>query len=121
MSKDYFSDEELKCKHCGELKFNPQTKIRLNALRTALGKPMIISSGYRCSEYNAEKGYTQTHATGQAVDISCSHQDAFNILRLAGEFGFTGIGISQKGSGRFIHLDDLAANNKRPRPHVWSY
>jgi threonine dehydrogenase-like Zn-dependent dehydrogenase len=29
------------------------------------------------------------------------------LIVLAAEFGFTGIGVQQKGSGRFIHLDDL--------------
>jgi hypothetical protein len=32
--------------------------------------------------------------------------------------GFTGIGVQQKGSRRFIHLDVL---QNPPRPNVWSY
>jgi hypothetical protein len=37
------------------------------------------------------------------------------FLRLALELGFTGIGVQQKGTGRFIHLDLRAV------PAIWSY
>jgi hypothetical protein len=37
------------------------------------------------------------------------------------KMGFSGIGVSQKGDSRFIHLDDLEDSNERPRPWVWSY
>jgi len=118
----YFSENELKC-HCGcdEYKFNSQTLDRLNALRSKLGFPLIISSGYRCPDYNTIKNYTQTHATGQAVDIAISREKAYKLLALAPIYGFTGIGINQKGENRYIHLDDLDEGVKRPRPHIWSY
>lgn len=119
--KNYFSDDELKCKHCGELKFEDTTRERLNILREKYGKPLSVTSGYRCSEYNDEKGYTQTHASGHAVDLRVSHKDALKVVELAIEVGFTGIGVNQKGSGRFIHLDDLLEAHNRPRPHIWSY
>jgi len=34
------------------------------------------------------------------------------------DMNFKGIGVQQKGAGRFIHLDDWASPN---RPTVWSY
>jgi len=37
------------------------------------------------------------------------------VLRLAMHLQFTGIGVQQKGSGRFVHLD------LRKEPTVWSY
>ena len=118
---NYFTDEELSCKCCNENKFNPRTIDRLNALRDFCGFPFVISSAYRCEAYNKLKGYTQTHATGQAVDIATSHKKAYDIITNAEQFGFTGIGINQKGKGRFIHLDDLTELSNRPRPHIWSY
>jgi uncharacterized protein YcbK (DUF882 family) len=121
MTKGYFSKGELKCSHCGEYFFNKNTLLRLNGVREEFGKPMLVTSGYRCKEYNSLRGFTQTHATGQAVDISCSRKDAFKLLKIALNFGFTGIGIKQKGEGRFIHLDDLATNEERIRPTIWSY
>ena len=37
------------------------------------------------------------------------------VLRLALDANFTGIGIQQKGHGRFVHLDI------REHPAIWSY
>lgn len=119
---NYFSDNELRCRcGCGELKFNPETRLRLNKLRHVLGFPLAVTSGYRCPAYNNKIGATQTHATGQAVDIAVSRKQAYDLISLAAEYGFTGIGINQKGQGRFVHLDDLPQTDERPRPHVWSY
>lgn len=121
MVQEYFTDRELECPCCGEHKFSVATRERLNRLRELVG-PIIVNSAYRCSIYNGAKGYTQTHASGQAMDIKCSHKQAFLILEHAPSLGFTGIGVKQKGNTRFIHLDDLEEElPKRPRPHIWSY
>jgi hypothetical protein len=55
------------------------------------------------------------HSTGLACDVGVQGADAHEILRLAMHLGFTGIGVQQKGAGRFIHLD------LRQAPTVWSY
>jgi len=119
--KNYFSEKELKCPCCGRNDFKDSTLLKLNQLREAIGLPITVNSGFRCEKYNTLKGYTQTHATGQAVDLACSHKLAAMIVNLASGFGFTGLGIKQKGDNRFIHLDDLPEADRRPRPHVWSY
>jgi len=119
--KSYFTDEELSCKCCGEYKFKQATLLRLNNLRDFCGFPFKINSGYRCESYNKKKGYTQTHSTGQAVDIALTHKQAYIVISNAKKYGFTGIGVKQKGHGRFIHLDDLKEAGNRPRPHIWSY
>ena len=119
--KNYFTPEELQCSCCKNYFFVSFTLDKLNALRETLGFPLNVTSGYRCKEYNTKMGYTQTHASGQAVDIACTHEQAFQIISLASQFDFTGIGVKQKGSGRFVHLDDLPKGERRPRPHVWSY
>ncbi len=121
---NYFSRDELVCKcGCNKNYFNAETLEKLNRLRQAMGKPIVLNSAYRCPKYNEEIGATQTHATGRAVDIKCSYKDAYNIIELAFMYGFTGIGVQQKGQSRFIHLDDLEQDlsEGRPRPHVWSY
>jgi len=119
--KNYFTEEEQSCNCCGENKFNSETLQRFNDLRAYLGFAMNMTSGYRCPAYNKLKGYTQTHATGQAGDIESSHKQAYAIIKHAPKFGFTGIGVKQKGNKRFIHLDDLEEIEGRPRPHIWSY
>jgi len=58
------------------------------------------------------------HNMGIACDVAVQGGDAYNILRLAFAYGFTGIGVNQKGGGRFIHLDTW---REPPRPNVWSY
>ena len=63
----------------------------------------------------------RAHTTGKAADIAVSREDAFHLLSLALSKGFTGIGVQQKGSGRFIHLDTIENSEGRPRPTVWSY
>jgi uncharacterized protein YcbK (DUF882 family) len=119
---NYFKDSELRCKcGCGEVYFSDETRKKLNKVREDYGKPIIISSGYRCTSYNIQIGATQTHSTGQAVDIAISRGDAFKLIGLALKHGFTGLGVKQHGHGRFLHLDDLDSNNKRVRPTVWSY
>ncbi len=116
---NYFSDEELKCKCCGVNGFNEDTLSRLNELREAVGSPIIINSAYRCETHNNHIGATQTHASGQAVDIKIRGKEACRLIGKAISLGFTGSGVKQKGSNRFIHLDDL--NESDNRPWIWSY
>jgi zinc D-Ala-D-Ala carboxypeptidase len=119
----YFSMHEFKCSHTGQCDMNPEFIEKLNGLRLAFGKPMKITSGYRHVSHPIErkKQTPGAHTTGQAADIAVSREDAFHLLSLALTKGFTGIGIQQKGSGRFIHLDTLENSKDRPRPTVWSY
>jgi len=93
-------------------------------MRKFLGFPFFVSSGYRCPDYNdivSTTGRNGPHTTGRAIDILCDYEQAFLILSNAKRFGFTGVGVKQKGVNRFIHLDDLTGSVNRPRPTVWSY
>lgn len=122
----YFSPNELKCKcgKCGstgdEMDFEFMNQ--LAKLREKVGA-LVLSSAYRCPDYNAKvssTGLNGPHTTGCAADISCRGERALFILSNAFKLGFTGIGISQNGNARFIHLDTLTAP-KYPRPNIWSY
>lgn len=97
----------------------------LDSLRTLCNFPFVITSGYRCPKHPAERSKTSAgaHSGGLAVDIAVSHENALTLLRHALNGGiFTGIGINQRGSGRFIHLDIAASwEYGAPRPHIWSY
>ncbi|MCO6525035.1 MAG: hypothetical protein J6562_08440, partial [Candidatus Schmidhempelia sp.] len=50
------------------------TAIKLELVRKALGRPIIITSGYRCQELNAKVGgvATSAHTKGLAVDFKSS-------------------------------------------------
>lgn len=118
-----FTKEEFDCKHSGKNEMQHAFMSKLQALRTAYGKSMRITSGFRDETHpiEARKAKPGAHFSGLAADISCSHKDAHAILKIAFELGFSGIGVKQKGGGRFIHLDTIEENANQPRPHVWSY
>jgi len=119
-----FSKEEFDCKHTGKNGMRHEFMVKLQELRTRYGKPMVVSSGFRDYEHPIEARKPKrngAHPTGQAVDIAVDRGNAYQLLKLALELGFTGIGIQQKGGGRFIHLDTIEDNALQPRPTIWSY
>lgn len=113
-----FAEREFNCSHCGKNEMKPEFLHRLQALRTIYGKSMRISSGYRCPQHAIEvvKAVPGPHTTGLACDVAVEGADAYRLLTLALNQGFKGIGIQQKGQGRFIHLD-LTSEYGR----LWSY
>ena len=116
----YFTEAEFKCSHCGKVEMDQRFIDRLNRLRESYGKPLRVTSGYRCPQHpiEAQKSATGAHTSGKAVDFGVQGQEAYTVLRIGLEIGFRGIGVQQKGTGRFIHLDDWDVPN---RPTVWSY
>lgn len=117
---NYFKDSEFECSHCGISKMEQGFIDKLNILRESYGKPLRVTSGYRCPQHpvEAKKASSGAHTTGRAVDFAVQGEDAYKLLSLSMQMGFKGIGVQQKGSGRFIHLDDWDNPN---RPTVWSY
>jgi uncharacterized protein YcbK (DUF882 family) len=105
---------------------NDVTMRKLVDMRAELGFPFVLTSGYRCPQYNnriAKTGLNGPHTTGQAVDIAVYGERALKVISNAWRYGFTGVGIDQSGprDKRVIHLDDLMPPNHSPRPWVWSY
>lgn len=120
----HFTLEEFKCKHCDRNLIEKDFVDKLDALRETLGRPLRVTSGYRCPDHNQKvstTGRDGPHTTGRAVDLAVDGVTAFKLVQLAIQAGFTGIGVQQKGINRFIHLDDLPATDRRPRPTIWSY
>lgn len=121
----YFHMAEFECRcKCGRADMHPMFLQALDQLREKYGKPLVVSSGYRCPSYNAKvskSGPNGPHTTGRAADVLVDRGDAYRLTRLAMESGFTGIGFQQKGAGRFLHLDILTDAPGQPRPTVWSY
>lgn len=115
-----FNEEEFACQHCGEKGIKLELVEKLQHLRDLYKKPIKINSGYRCAKHPIEsvKKSPGTHNEGLAVDVSVERKDAYELLGLALQLEFTGIGVNQKGNGRFIHLD---ISKSRTRPTIWSY
>jgi uncharacterized protein YcbK (DUF882 family) len=122
---NYFELAEFECRcGCGRVDMDPAFLDKVDALRASYGKPLIVSSGYRCPSYNAkvsETGPTGPHTTGRATDFTIDRGDAYHLLSLALAAGFSGIGVSQKGAARFLHLDTCPDAPGQPRPTIWSY
>lgn len=119
-----FKKEEFDCRVSGENDMQTAFMDKLQALRSEYGKPMRITSGYRHPKKHPIENAKETpgvHAYGRAADIAVSGSDAHLLLSLALKHGFTGIGVSQKGKSRFIHLDDMPQNTGFHRPTIWSY
>lgn len=121
----YFQLHEFECHcKCGRAEMSPIFLNALDQLRERFGKPLAVTSGYRCPSHNAKvskSGPNGPHTTGKAADVAVSRGDAYQLIRLAQDMGFTGIGVQQKGDGRFLHLDLLPDAPGQPRPTVWSY
>lgn len=121
-----FAYRELRCKcgRCGSdgREMDAAFMSLLQRLRDLYGKPMVITSAFRCRRHpvEAKKSAPGAHSLGVAVDIACRGADAVEILRLAMTLPFTGFGISQRGNARFIHLD-TGTPPSLPRPMIWSY
>lgn len=121
----HFNPNEFACKcGCGQNEFSADTAVRFDNVRHEYGKPLTVSSGYRCPKHNAEEsdtGLTGPHTTGHAVDSPVDRKDAFRLNAIAIKYGFMGIGYKQHGTSRYMHLDDLPDSPGQPRPTIWSY
>lgn len=118
-----WSDWACRC-GCGQNLTKIEHARRIDELRERCDFPITLTSGYRCPAYNAKvstTGEDGPHTTGEATDLGVSRYQAYKVLSVAIAMGFTGIGVQQKGKGRFIHLDDLREPEHAPRPTVWSY
>ena len=122
---EYFTEKELRCKGTDECQMDEDFMARLVSLRKDFNEPMIISSGYRHESYNQVIGGAKNspHLYGKAVDVLVSGKTAYRLMKLAIQYGFTGIGVSQRGphDGRFLHIDTMDSSNIHPRPWIWSY
>ena len=83
----------------------------LDPIREAWGKPIIVSSGYRCKELNALVGGVKNshHLLGCAADIiagnKADHRRLFKLIQQMqqqGQIRFTQ--LIWEGDGRWIHI-----------------
>jgi|TARA_B100000085_G_C18555035_1_gene517374 uncharacterized protein YcbK (DUF882 family) len=121
----YFSEDELRCKcGCGTYRFDEQALARLNDIREEVGFPLPVSSGYRCPKHSIEADKIANgrppgaHTTGKAVDLAVELDKAHALLKVAFAHNVPRVGVNQRGTLRFIHLDWC---DDRPGPTVWSY
>lgn len=107
MTWDNFTREEFACSHCGKNEIQDKAIDFAQELRDECGFPLIVTSGYRCPDHPAERSKMKpgTHSRGVAVDFGVSGGKARILAQIALRKSRGGVGINQKGSGRFVHVD----------------
>jgi len=99
----HFSASELRCPCCGVMVMDTQVVEALEALRSLLGAPIRVTSGYRCPRHNKEIGGhpTSLHMAGEAVDIQVPGWENKDVAEMAAVAGFRGIIVYET----HVHLD----------------
>jgi len=119
-----FTFDEMACKdcsHCGGVSdMNEHFMMKLQSLRDACGFALPVNSGFRCAQKNIDcKGHTgSAHLTGEGADLRVERDKARIVIQKAIEMGFS-VGIQQKGSSRFVHVDTKI--RKSGKANLWSY
>lgn len=87
----WFKEKEFVCRCCGELPPFARANIEalvneaLDPVREAYGKPIYMTSGYRCEKHNKEVGGVNgsQHTKGEACDIHAgSPEENLKLARL---------------------------------------
>lgn len=108
---EHFNSTEFDChgKSCCSNTLINQTLVEyLEKIRTHFGKPITISSGYRCSVHNKNVGGAtkSRHAMGDAADIIVKGVAPREVAKYAESIGILGIGLYETSKdGHFVHID----------------
>lgn len=99
-----FSLEEFMCKcGCKKALINERLVERLQLICYKTGKPMYISSGYRCPAHDMKTGGIQgAHSKGLAADVRVEGYTSKQLAAIAEDFYFGGIGLIDDN---YVHLD----------------
>ena len=114
-----YDEKWVRCPCCNRIKIIPIFFLHmelLEKLRVKFGKPITITSGYRCPEHNKEVGgapnsWHLLFATDITPTFIVADGDLRILYDMAQEVGFTGIG--RYTDKNIIHLD------MRPVPAQW--
>lgn len=80
----------------------------LQSIRDHFGKPVHITSAYRCAAWNRKVGGVSRsyHLSGQAADIKVDDTAPAEVAKYAESIGVLGIGLYETDSdGHFVHVD----------------
>ena len=90
------------------------TAIKLELVRKALGRPIIITSGYRCPKLNARVGgvSTSAHTKGLAVDFNSSYGTPKQICQRLIDAGVQFDKLIQEHN-QWVHIGFSPSNNRQ--------
>lgn len=100
-----FSPREIACKGTGSVLINEDALDKLQELREALGRPLVLTSAYRSPSHNKAVGGAKGsyHLQGRAFDVRMENHDPEHFERAARRVGFTGFGYYPRQG--FMHID----------------
>ena len=93
---------------CSETLIDEQLVEYLQDIRDHFGKPVTVSSAYRCATHNKNVGGAtgSRHMKGQAADIYINGVKPAEIAKYAESIGILGIGLYETDKdGHFVHID----------------
>ena len=93
----------------------------LQPLRDKYGKPITVTSGYRCTALNKAVGgvATSQHLKGEASDIVCDDVKAlFNLAKKMVESGQIQVGQLIDEYGRWVHISLPSNKHKNQILHL---
>ena len=101
---EHFRLREFECPCCRCVQVAPGLVCRLEALRELWGKPIVITSGYRCPEHNVwVKGSPKSlHMRGQAADVAVPFEEQEAVMAMARKADFSS--VIPYGKRNFMHL-----------------
>lgn len=89
----------------------------LDPIRRIYGRPIIVSSGYRCPALNAAVGgvANSQHTTGEAADlVPASGGSLAGIFRAAVQFGnYDQLIIERSGNSKWVHVSYGPRNRRK--------
>lgn len=103
-----FRIREFQCKcGCNATLHDDRLSAYLQQIRDHFGKPVYITSGYRCAKHNVAIGgaVNSRHTKGQAADFYIKGVAPAEIARFAERIGVLGIGLYEGSDGNFVHID----------------
>ena len=106
-----FNSSEFDCHGsgcCSETIINPKLVEYVQKIRDHFGKPITITSGYRCPIHNKRVGGAtgSRHSKGDAADIVVSGITPREVAKYAESIGIKGIGLYETNAdGHFTHID----------------
>ena len=111
----HFNLSEFACPCCNLVMLHPKLLAKLVELRNILERPVYITSGYRCFEYNQKVGGVRNsyHRIGLAADIKVDDISLIELLEVCENIDFNGIGFYEKKN--FLHLDVRPTRRSRWR------
>lgn len=114
---DNFYRDEFACPCCGVADIDPRLVLKLQELRSTIGRSLVITSGYRCQEHNDKIPHSSkisSHIRGLAVDIACANSpDRYELVALCLK-SFKRVGIY---SG-WLHVD-IDEGEAKPQNVMW--